>query len=245
MRDDAPVSVHVAGPLGFFRSQMGPMLLAGCAVGLMLIALFVKSKEGPEVNRWIAIGSAGAIVAAIIWGGAAYAGLVKKVTIFPDRVEWAGQIASWKDIKDVWRTEIIVNGNMQTRQVVIKTRDGVEATFLYILSDWAKMANTIQVETAKVIGPKAFADYEAGKPVKFGNVVVSQSGLKIGGKSIPWTLVVRTTVENGYYNVYQPGEEWCTVSASLGETPNMLVLLHLLDRTPSPPFSGPNLRKRG
>jgi hypothetical protein len=245
MGKDKPISVHTAGPVGFLRSQAAALFMAGFCIFFAFIALFVPSKEGPEVTRWIALAAGVGFVVSIVWAVVAYSTLIKKVTIYDDRVEWNDQIATWEDITDVWRTEIIVNGSMQTRQVVIKTHDGTEATFMYILSDWADMAEKIQVETAKVLGPPAFEAYEAGKPVKFGNVVIGPSGVTISGKAVPWTLIDRTTIENGHYCLYQPGEEWSSVSASLGETPNILVLLRLLEVTPKPPYSGPDLRKRG
>jgi hypothetical protein len=244
MRKDKPISVHTAGPVGFLRSQAAPLFLAGFCIVMVPVALFVPSKEGPEVTRWIAIGAAVGAMASLVWAIVAYSTLVKKVTIYPDRVEWNDQIATWEDITDVWRTEIIVNGTMQTRQVVIKTHDGTSATFMYILSDWADMAEKIQVETSKILGPPAFEAFEAGKKVKFGNVVIGPSGVSLSGKAVPWELIARTTIENGHYCIYQAGDQWASVSASLGETPNMLVLLRLLEMTPKPPFSGPDLRKR-
>lgn len=244
MREDDSLSVHQANFMGFFRTQMAPLCLAVFGVFLLLIALFVPVKEGPQVAFWMGTISALGAVGCLVYAVVAYSLLIKQVTLYPDRVEWNNQVASWEDITDVWRTEIIVNGTMSTRQVVIKTHDGVEATFTYILSHWERMAETIQSESAKVIGPEALADFSRGKTVKFGDVSVSQKGVTICGKLVPWDAVERTTISNGHYCVFRPGEEWSSLQVSLGSTPNFLVFLRLLEETPHPPSSGPEIRRR-
>lgn len=250
MTDDEPISVHRANPVvGFFRSQAAPLFITVLPVMLAFAGFFLPWKEGPVVAKTTGAISVVAALGCLVWALVAYSMLIKYVAIYPDRVEWRDsrgeQIAAWGDLKNVWRTEIIVNGNMQTRQVVIETRDGVKATFMYILSDWAGMAERIQVETADLLGPPALAKYDAGEKVKFGDLSIDRRGVTLSGKTYAWDQLERTGVENGHYCLYKHGEQYTDRSIALGQVPNILVLFRVLERTPLPPTTPMRKLTRG
>jgi hypothetical protein len=54
--------------------------------------------------------------------------------------------------------------------------------------------------------PRAVAAYNAGQPVTFGPITVSQRGIAVGNKSLPWSEVQSVEIDRGWLNVNKKGE---------------------------------------
>jgi hypothetical protein len=244
--DDRPLSVHQAGLGGWLRYNSAIVLLAVIAglLGLGLLSLhFIK---GPQTNTLLP-GSLIALAAVplLLWGFVRYGNLITEVRLYPggvlwlDHGRWRG--AEWDEILDLYRTEIYVNGSAQTKQVVIKTRDGKEAIFTHALAKWGKMAERMQMETTVRRGAELLAAYEAGETVEFADKVgVNERGLVFGGKLMRWDNIRDIQMGNGTIMI-TPNKGIGEVRyLSFGELPNYLVFLKRLEIAPAPqpkPFS--------
>ena len=201
--EEKPVSRHRAGIGGFFVATWAWFFFAALCAALACIGFFVPAKEGPMVGQVVGvIGGAGAL-ACIAWGFVRWAAVVKHVDVHHGGVAWRDcggeHRAAWDEIRDFYRTEILVNGAASARQVAIKAANRTEAVFTHALDGWKRMADRMQQETtARQLLP-ARALYEAGETIRFGQQVrVSRDGLAIQGKTIGWDRVSGVRVPNGY-----------------------------------------------
>src|SRR5262245_50193591 len=187
--EEPPVSRHRAGAAGFFSYCWAPLFFAALCLGLGCIGFFVPAKEGPVVGYTMGtIGVLGAL-ACLVWAVVIYTRLIKHVDVHDGGVVWrdAGgrRRAAWEDIRDFYRTEIIVNGTVNTRRVVLRLRGKQEAAFTHALSNWKRMADRIEVETTIRQVPEARARYQAGETVRFGSQLgINQEGLVVQGKRL-------------------------------------------------------------
>lgn len=232
--DARPASKHRAGVGGFFSHTWPLFFFAGLCLVFALIGFFVPAKEGPLVGRTIGICCTIAAVGFLVGVPVRWAMLIKSVDVHDGGVVWDGHNrAGWNDIKDFYRTEIITNGAVTTRQVIIKTYDGEEAIFTYALGNWKKMADRIQHETTIRQVPEARQRYAAGETVKFGKRVgLDQDGMVLEGKRVDWDRIRGVRVQNGYLVVSVSGKG-DAYQIPLFETPNVGVLLRLLEESPA------------
>lgn len=229
--DTKPVARFRAGVGGFFSTQWPCFFFAGLCLVFSAIGFFVPAKEGPMVGRTVGIVCLAGAIACIVWGIVRWGSLIKSVDLHEGGVVWQDggeHRASWDDIKDFYRTEIIINGAVNTRQVVIKTRKGREAVFGFALPNWKRLADRMQQETTDAQLPEAQAAFDDGETIRFGReLAVSRDGLVIKGRTIDNDRIRNLTVRNGYLIVETSGKAGI-LEVSLGETPNIGVLLALL-----------------
>lgn len=76
----------------------------------------------------------------------------------------------------------------------VKTSDGDAFVFDDTLRDVRGLADTIQQHTVTHIAPHVMTAFDAGAPVDFGPLVVSQDGIRAQAKFLPWPQVVRFDV---------------------------------------------------
>ncbi len=75
--------------------------------------------------------------------------------------------------------------------------------------------------------PRVIAAYDAGRPVSFGAIQVSQEGLQVGHKAIPWQNILSIEMEGDQIIVRLPDwEHW--VGNSKAATPNFSVFKALI-----------------
>lgn len=72
--------------------------------------------------------------------------------------------------------------------------------------------------------PACLAEIRAGKLLEFGALAVDQSGVRYGGKALPWNEVKEVKVQNGRITVFKQGgmlNKWVSLSGE--EVPNAYV----------------------
>ncbi|TAK13543.1 MAG: hypothetical protein EPO32_04860 [Anaerolineae bacterium] len=74
--------------------------------------------------------------------------------------------------------------------------------------------------------------YNSGQAVQFGQVTISKGdGLHIGKKQYAWDEIEEVRIEKGMLSVKKKGGGWFSgASAGAGYTPNLMVLLNILDQ---------------
>lgn len=80
--------------------------------------------------------------------------------------------------------------------------------------------------TARLL-PRAIATYEAGQPVCFGNIQVSQKGMQIGQEAIAWPNIFSVELE-GYQIIVRLSDWEHWIGTPKDETPNVCVLEALI-----------------
>jgi hypothetical protein len=114
----------------------------------------------------------------------------------------------------------------QTTKYVFQCTDGQRFTFAGTEGALA-LSYVIDKEINARLLPGAIAAYDAGRPVSFGAIQVSQEGLQVGHKTIPWQNILSIEMEGDQIIVRLPDwEHW--VGNSKTATPNVSVFKALI-----------------
>ena len=121
--------------------------------------------------------------------------------------------------------------------VTVSRGDGVEVHFGPALSEYAALAAEVQRRTFAALWPGVRARFRDGEHVMFGEVEVGPTGLRHGGKLLPWREVKELSVAQGKLSVKQAGKWLPWALVDVGGVPNPHLLLALADegrRTAAP-----------
>jgi hypothetical protein len=91
------------------------------------------------------------------------------------------------------------------------------------------LAKIIQDSIFPILYDQAAQQYNAGQELVFGPVAISQAGIQIGKKTVPWTEVQQVSIQRGILKVSKKGGGWFSgASAAASVIPNLNVLLNLI-----------------
>jgi hypothetical protein len=226
-----PLSTHRFSFVGLLsRNQPWVILMcvfASLGLGLTLLCLFRGDLGGLFAGLLFLAGGVACLIPLIL-------GFLRRVTwveVYPDGLYWQqhggeGRCA-WQDVGSIYRTEKITNGWRQTELKLMLTDGGV-VSFNHTLTDYNRLAETVQAATARVLLEPLRQAAAAGE-VAFGPVGLGPHGIRMKNELLPWSEVQQHTVHNGHLIVSTeryPG--WNGKSIILSEIPNYLVLLRLL-----------------
>lgn len=109
--------------------------------------------------------------------------------------------------------------------------DGANFVFDRTFSHLRELGKTIEQESARYLLPQAIAAYNAGQPIKFGNMSVSFSGVSDGRKMLSWSELKSFKVDenNGAIAIRKQGKWLNWSNISLSKTPNVLVFEALVN----------------
>lgn len=119
-----------------------------------------------------------------------------RVTAFPwDEVQ-AVQIAGLPDKAVIQRDADAVHYDLSRSgrrvfgtTITLTRADGEQVILPSTLGDYAELGRRVQLETYRRLFPPMWADFEAGRALEFGPVVVSIGGVTIGKDTLPWAEV--------------------------------------------------------
>jgi hypothetical protein len=117
--------------------------------------------------------------------------------------------------------------------VTVTRADGATATFTAALEGYSELVDQIQQATYPRLWDAAWADLLAGRPVAFGPLEVSLTGLKAGKNLLAWVEFGEVTVASKRLTVKRPGKwaGWTTQSLEGITNPHVLIgLMHELHR---------------
>ena len=112
--------------------------------------------------------------------------------------------------------------------------DGAEAHFGAALADYEELAAEIQRRTFPAAWAAARWRFRAGRAVEFGEVEVTPSGIRTGGKFLPWPEVKDVTVAQGMLSIKQAGRWLPWAVKAVNEIPNPHVLFALVAEARKP-----------
>ncbi len=84
--------------------------------------------------------------------------------------------------------------------------DGFEADLGPALSDFEGLAEEVQRRTFERLWPVVWANFEAGKYLRFDDLEATRAGLTVGTKFVPWREVTDVVVSQGKLTVKQTGK---------------------------------------
>jgi hypothetical protein len=111
----------------------------------------------------------------------------------------------------------------------VRRMDGTKLTFKDGLRNVENLGNTIARATAHRLTPRAIAAYNSGAPVAFGNLSISQQGISMGQKLLPWSEYQGYQIKNGAVSIRQQGKKLNWATLPVRRFPNLLVFVALMD----------------
>jgi hypothetical protein len=93
-----------------------------------------------------------------------------------------------------------------------------------------QLAQTIQQEVTTRQLPRAVADYNAGTPLKFGPLTLTQQGIQNGRKFLPWSQVAEATIgRHGYFVLHAHEKTISWARVDMTQISNVFILLSLIN----------------
>jgi hypothetical protein len=164
---------------------------------------------------------------------------VWSVRLDDEGVTWFGPFGSrhrdWDEITAVYRTEkiTIAQGRFPTRKLKLQFADGGSVTFDQSVSDFAELADSVQLTVAELLGPAKRAELEEHGQVEFGPVTLRDDGILMQREFFGWDGLDTCKIFNGHLVAYgrprrtrYEGDQEVPLSA----IPNYPILLDLLGK---------------
>jgi hypothetical protein len=98
------------------------------------------------------------------------------------------------------------------------------------LDDIERLGDTVVQRTAEIILPKVFEAFAAGREVAFGDLAVSESGVRYKKKRLPWCDIDNVDVDNGRLVFQKKGKYFDWVNVPVATFPNFAVFTCLIDQ---------------
>lgn len=93
-----------------------------------------------------------------------------------------------------------------------------------------QLGNAIQRMSANTLLPRALASYQSGASLPFGKISISQAGISNDKETVPWSNIKQVTRHNGAIIIKRTDKRLNWVATPIAGTPNIYVLLALVDR---------------
>jgi len=214
----------------FRRAVIWLALLAPPGVLLVLSALFYLV-EGP---RWMGVG--GALLAAAYLSGlwwivrdGALRGRGQAVFVFEDGlVRLAPRrtcVHRFDELRSVTATARPGRDGRPRWSFTVADGDG-EFVLSEVLPGVRELGEVIMAEIAQRELPRARAEFQAGRPVRFGPFTVDRTGVSKNGKTAPWEAIGQAGLGHGMVYV-QRLDTGTRLTAETGLVPNALVFVEL------------------
>jgi hypothetical protein len=197
---DKPISRHEPawGP----RLTLAPIGFIAIVCGLVGAVLYAITDFAPAPTKYI---YAVAILAAGILLGAFDLWRVRpryrSIRVYPNGLLWETADGwtgvRWNKIQGVSREELKINSMWKKRQFVVTYGKSELMLCQAVYSNWPRLADEVQARYDEVVLPRIVADFEAGKPVDFGQARLSLDGVESDGKLLRRAEIKALHLGNG------------------------------------------------
>lgn len=190
----------------------------GAIVGIALVGVFFVA--GGVYTLWRALASLGTQVA-LYEGGLS--------------VTRRGAVtnAAWGDVRTI--TQAIMRQTYYgipiwtSYSYRLTLTNGEQFVFTTTLGKIRQMGETMQRLITRELTPRAMAALQSGATLPFGKVSVSPMGISNGTATLPWNQISNVSTANGLVLIYQAGKKLRWTSARISQTPNVYVLLSVIN----------------
>lgn len=121
------------------------------------------------------------------------------------------------------------NRNGTPHSVTVQRTDGAIFKFNSTVQHVTQLIQTIQTAVMQAHMPRAMAAFNAGSPVTFGSLTLSQQGLSNGREIVPWNEVQSVDIKQGQVIVKRVGKTFRWANVNIGQIPNVLVFMSLIN----------------
>lgn len=121
------------------------------------------------------------------------------------------------------------NRNGTPHSVTVQRSDGAIFKFNSTVQHVTQLIQTIQTAVMQAHMPRAMAAFNAGSPVTFGSLTLSQQGLSNGREIVPWNEVQSVDIKQGQVIVKRVGKTFRWANVNIGQIPNVLVFMSLIN----------------
>jgi hypothetical protein len=177
------------------------LLLAGIFLPLNIGLLFIPFAPGEEWSRILMFGFLALVVAFIGWIFWRFLRSPTDVRVYAESLRWRrlGQEFDypWDDVREVYRSERLINRNYRVAELKLVYEDGEKARFNNSLADYDRFADLVQQITGERLLRAARADLD-DSGAAFGPVEVTRDGLTINDEHFAWDKVKKVAIVNGH-----------------------------------------------
>ena len=131
---------------------------------------------------------------------------------------WGGVIAA-----------ALANRNGTPHSVTVQRTDGAVFKFSGTVQHVAQLIQIIQTAVMQAHMPRAMAAFNAGSPVVFGPLTLSQQGLSNGRELLPWNEVQSVDIKQGQVLVKRVGKTFRWANINISQIPNALVFMSMIN----------------
>jgi hypothetical protein len=241
------LSEHRPTGKGLLQTTWPHLTLGIMLLGFGVMMLFVPTKPGEETFTRIA--GVIAILGSLALVGVAPWRLVRGPTvvrIYEEGLEWhqggREHQRPWEEVREVYRKEqyILQNNarpsdwNRRSDLRLVFT-DSQQTRFNHLLSDYNRLADSVEQATTARLLPEARAAL-AGGGATFGALHLDREGLQLGNEAFGWGNLSKVWAGNGYLGWYD--SRGIKREVALADIPNHRVVLRLLEERTKPAGMG-------
>jgi hypothetical protein len=237
-----PISRHEV-TLGGLLRRYSSVLLLGVLFLLLGVGFLVMSVFRPDAGALapgivITLGSLPCFLPLLLWGfgGPSEAVVMESGVLWSD--DKGGHKATWAEIRDVLRKEVIVNQTFRQTLLKLVLADGTSVAFDHRFSDYDRLAEEVQRRHAQSCYEAKRQEFSQGE-ARFGPIQIRPGSITVQGETIAWQDLRKYAVVNGHLMFATPAKSGFSAhQIAMYEVPNYPVLLILLEEMGYVPESG-------
>ncbi len=187
-----------------------PLLLA---IGLLLLGLWAGWSAWSNWNRGVLLYEKGFVI---------------RSRTGVQNWAWA-EIASIKNRITRHYTNGIYTGTTHEYTLLNRQNEQLRMNDAFVKVE--ELANSVEQNVFPLLYEPAAQEYNEGKPLAFGPVIISKVGLHFGKRTIPWDEVKEVSLKRGELKVSRTNGGWLSgTNVPASAIPNLRVLLAILDQ---------------
>lgn len=188
---------------------------------------------------WPLVIAAGLFLSSLIFAGVAYANWTKAIVLYQNGFTYKDRRGlhpwRWRDVAAlrmaVTRHDVLGIHTGTTHAYTLENRNGNRLALNDGFSRMEELARVIEENTFSLLFEQAAQQYNFGRNLTFGPVMVNKAGIQVGRKSYGWGEVQQVSIQQGILKVSKKGGGWFNgASAAASNIPNLRVLLDVIDR---------------
>jgi hypothetical protein len=188
---------------------------------------------------WPLVIAAGLFLSSLIFAGVAYANWTKAIVLYQNGFAYKDRRGlhpwRWRDVATlrmaVTRHDVFGIHTGTTHAYTVENRSGNWLALNDGFTRVEELARVVEENTFPLLFEQAAQQYNFGRNLTFGPVMVNKAGIQVSRKSYGWDEVQQVSIQQGILKVSKKGGGWfSSARAAAAAIPNLRVLLNVLDR---------------
>lgn len=192
-----------------------------------------------ETLFWPLVFAAGLFLLSIVFTWITYANWGKAIVLYQNGFAYKDRrglrLWRWKDVAAlrmaVTRHDLFGINTGATHVYSVENRNGSRLALNDAFRRVEELARVVEENTFPLLFEQASQQYNSGRNLAFGPVMVNQASIQIGRKSYAWGEVQQVSIQQGILKVSKKGGGWLSgARAAAADIPNLRVLLSIIDQ---------------